>query len=227
MDLLTSFAGQAALALDNARRTEDQGRAMAELQATSAALQECVEAQQRAAAAHERLAQIVLQGGSLRDLVREIQQVLALPVHIVDATGRVLATDDEERPLHQDRLDLVLEALNDETFAAENRAHIEHGVSIAPVFAGRSPVAAVLVEGELDDQPRRILERVATTAALLMVVRRSVVETELRMRGDLLAVVVLGSGATSALSARAGLVGVDLSRPLAVLVVDGAEPRQQ
>jgi sugar diacid utilization regulator len=72
---------------------------------------------------------------------------------------------------------------------------------------------------------RRILERAATTAALLIVVQRSVSEAQTRQRGDLLVDLLVGRSGAGSLTARASLLGADLARPHAVLVVDGADPQ--
>ncbi|GGK70182.1 helix-turn-helix domain-containing protein [Ornithinimicrobium pekingense] len=219
VDLLTSFAAHAAVALDNARRIEQTDAALAELEQTGRLLRRNVESVQRAADAHDRLAHVVLQGGSLQDVATELQDVLQQHVHIIDSRGSMLAASDLDRAPTEEELGLVARALDD------NRAHVEDGVSIAPVWAGGAPLAAVLLRGEVDDSGRRILERAASTAALLMVVQRSAAESQSRLRGDLLLDIVVGRAGPGSLAARASLLGTDLSEPHAVLVVDGADPQ--
>ncbi|WP_122260722.1 helix-turn-helix domain-containing protein [Ornithinimicrobium cerasi] len=218
VDLLTSFAGHAAVALDNARRTEENAAAFADLRRTGELLRQAAEGSQRAADAHDRLANVVLQGGDLGDVAGELQQVLGEPVHVVDAQGTTLATSDPGWAPDEDVMELVRRSLED------NRTHVEGGLSVATVWAGGAPLAAVLVRGEVDDLNRRILERAAGTAALIMVVQRSVAETASRRRGDLLVDLLLGRTGAGALTARASLLGADLSRPHAVLVAAGADP---
>lgn len=219
VDLLTSFAAHAAVALDNARRIEQTEAALAELEQTGALLRRNVESVQRAADAHDRLAHVVLQGGSLQDVATELQDVLEQHVHIIDSRGSALAASDPDRTPTEAELALVARALDD------NKAHVEDGLSIAPVWAGGAPLAAVLLQGEVDDSGRRILERAASTAALLMVVQRSAAENQSRLRGDLLLDIVVGRAGAGSLAARASLLGTDLSLPHAVLVVDGADPQ--
>lgn len=219
VDLLTSFAAHAAVALDNARRIEQTHAAVVELERTSALLRHNVENVQRAADAHDRLAGVVLQGGSLQDVATELQDVLQSPVHIVDSRGTTLAASEPDLVLGETELALVTQALED------NTAHVQDGVSIATVWAAGAPMAAVLLQTEVDDAGRRILERAASTAALLMVVQRRAAESQIRMRNDLLLDVVVGRAGTGPLTARASLLGSDLSRPHVVLVVDGADPQ--
>ena len=218
VDLLTSFAAHAAVALDNARRIEDTQAALADLRETSELLRRNVEAVQRAAQAHDRLAAVVLQGGSLGDVAVELHEVLQTEVVVVDSHGVVLAASEEGATLDPAHVELVEAAL------ADDHTHVADGASVAPVWAGGAPLAAVLLPREVDDAERRILERAATTAALIMVVQQSVAETESRMRGDLLVDLLVGRTGSGSLTARASLLGADLSRPLGVLVVDGADP---
>lgn len=219
VDLLTSFAGHAAVALDNARRIRETQAALADLKETSELLRQNVEGVQLASVAHERLTGVVLQGGSLADLAHELHEVLQQAVHIVDARGATLATTDPDDPPGESELRVVALAFED------TGTHIEDGLSIAPVFAGGAPLAAVLARSEVDDVARRILERAATTAALIMVVQRSVSEAQTRQRGDLLVDLLVGRSGAGSLTARASLLGVDLSRPHAVLVADGVDPQ--
>ncbi|NLG22671.1 MAG: GAF domain-containing protein [Actinomycetales bacterium] len=219
VDLLTSFAGHAAVALDNTRRIKETQAALADLKQTSELLRENVEGVQLASIAHQRLTGVVLQGGSLDDLTHELHEVLQEPVLVIDARSAVLASSDADRPPTAQELELVQVAFGD------SGTHVEAGVSIAPVFAGGDPLAAVLTRSEVDDVGRRILERAATTAALLMVVQRSVSEAQTRRRGDLLVDLLVGRSGAGPLTARASLLGADLALPHAVLVVDGADPQ--
>ena len=219
VDLLTSFAAHAAVAIDNASRIEETHAALADLQATGELLQRNVEGVQRASAAHDRLAGVVLQGGSLQDVATELEAVLDEAVHIVDARGASLGSSDPDRAPGPAELELVRRSLED------NSTHVEDGLSIVPVWAGGAPLAAVLVRSEVDDVSRRILERAATVAALIMVVRRSVAETQTRLRGDLLLDVVVGRSGAGSLTARATQLGADLAQPHTVLVVDAAGPQ--
>lgn len=219
VDLLSSFAGHAAVALDNASRDRETQAALADLKETSELLRENVEGVQLASLAHDRLTGVVLQGGSLADLAHKLHEVLQETVHIVDASGAVLATTDPQDPPGEHELQVVSLAFED------TGTHIADGLSIAPVFAGGAPLAAVLTRREVDDVARRILERAATTAALIMVVQRSVAEAQTRRRGDLLVDVLVGRSGAGSLTARASLLGVDLSRPHVVLVIDGADPQ--
>lgn len=217
VDLLSSFAGHAAIALDNTRHIKETQAALADLKETSDLLRRNVEGVQLASVAHERLTGVVLQGGSLDDLAHELHQVLQEPVHVIDARGATLATSAPDDPPAEHELELVTAAFED------TGTHVLGGVSIAPVFAGGTPLAAVLTRTEVDDVARRILERAATTAALIMVIQRSLSEAQTRRRGDLLVDLLVGRSGAGSLTARASLLGTDLAQPHSVLVVDGSD----
>ncbi|MDO5738762.1 MAG: GAF domain-containing protein [Ornithinimicrobium sp.] len=219
IDLMTSFAAHAAIALDNARRVEQTAAALADLKATGELLQRNIEGVQRSARAHDRLAGVVLRGGGLEDMASELHQVLEEPVQILDAQGAVLASSAPDLGTDDVDLDQLHGALE------ENHTVTGDGRSVAPVWAGGVPLAAVLLRSEVDEVNQRILERAAMTAALIMVVRRSVAQTESRLRGDLLVDLLVGRAGAGSLTARASLLGTDLSRKISLLVIDGADPR--
>lgn len=218
VDLLTSFAAHAAVALDNARRIEESREALADLERTSDLMRRNTEGVQRAADAHDRLAAVVLRGGTLGDVATELHQVLGVGVVISDSGAAVLGASSEDTELTVQEQGLVARAVE------ENHTIIEEGVAVSPASAGGAPLAALVVRGEVDDVSRRILERAAMTTALLLVVQRSVAETEARLRGDLLLDLLHGRAGAGSLTARAALLGADLARPHAVLVVDGPDP---
>ncbi len=217
VDLLTSFAAHAAVALDNARRNDQMVATLAELEETGALLRSNVESVERAADAHDRLAGVVLRGGTLQDVAGELEDVLEASVAVVDGHGNTLAASEPDAPPTAEELALVSRVLSD------NVTHVGGGLSVAAVWADGSPIAAVLLRAEVDDSARRILERAAQTAALLMVVQRSAEESRSRMRGDLLLDMVVGRAGAGSLTARATLLGTDLAREHVVLVVDGAD----
>ncbi len=85
--LLVSLAAHAAIAIDNARLLAETQLALTELEAASELLRSHTENVERAADAHDRLARIVLHGGGVDDVVREIREVLGGEVVVVDPSG--------------------------------------------------------------------------------------------------------------------------------------------
>ncbi|WP_203762629.1 GAF domain-containing protein, partial [Paractinoplanes deccanensis] len=82
--LLVSLAAHAAVAIDAARLLTETRAALAELSTAN-------EAVERAAAAHDRLTTVVLRGGGVEDVARDLAEVLDGALLVFDAQGRRLA----------------------------------------------------------------------------------------------------------------------------------------
>ena len=95
--LLVSLAAHAAIAIDNARLLSETQLALGELEAASELLRSHTENVERAADAHDRLTRIVLHGGGVDDVVREVREVLGGEVVVLDPAGAVLAASDARR----------------------------------------------------------------------------------------------------------------------------------
>ena len=230
--LLQSLAAHAAAAIDKARLLDETRVALDELRSVHLLLQERTRSVERAADAHDRMAQAVLHGGGVDRIGAALVDVLG---------GELLALDEENR---------LLESVGDPV--RPDDARLEQAVA-ASLASGRAvpvpgdgtswSVVAVTVDQEqfgalvlqreepLDDADQRILERAALVTALLMLSLRSGIEAENRVRGelvdDLLRAGRPGGQDPETLTERARL-GTDLAQPLAVYVVelDGADRRR-
>ncbi|MFF3014445.1 helix-turn-helix domain-containing protein [Streptomyces sp. NPDC057939] len=218
--LLSSLADHAAIAIDGARLLEETRRALSELGVASRTIQENSDALRRAEEAHDRLTGLVLRGGDIAEVAAAIGTLLDGGTLVHDADGTELARSRTgSRPAP------------DEAVAASRaggRAVPLDGTWVCAVLAGPEILGSVTLTGRpgLDAAGRRLFERAATVAALLLLQRRSVAETEDRIRGELLGD-LLGSAADPAgLAVRARRLGVDLARPQALFVLHSdAAPR--
>jgi GAF domain-containing protein len=231
--LLQSLAAHAAAAIDKARLLDETRIALDELRSVHLLLQERTRSVERAADAHDRMAQAVLHGGGVRQIGAALVDVLG---------GELLALDEENR---------LLESVGDADWpdpdALEQAvaASLASGRVVAVPGDGTSwSVVAVTVDQEqfgslvlqrdepLDDADQRIIERAALVTALLMLSLRSGIEAENRVRGelvdDLLRAGRPGGQDAETLTERARRLGTDLSQPLSVYVVtlDGADRRR-
>lgn len=218
VNLLLSLAAHAAIAIDSARLLTETQSALEDLKSTSMLLQRRTTAAETAEDAHDRLADIVVKGGDADDVVREIQEVVGGEISVLDADGTVLAaaaSSDEHRWAYAKAL----------RASTENRTVLTDELCAAPVQVGTGEPFVLLRTGggRAEDVVRRILERAATVTALLLVVRRTVADTEARLRGDLLAELVSGETPSEGLYDRARRLGVDLDRPHAVVVAEPVE----
>ncbi len=213
--LLVSLAAHAAVAIDNARLLSETQLALSELENTSELLKAHTDNVERAADAHDRLTWVVLHGGGVDDVVREVREVLGSEVVVVDPAGTVIAsTDPAAAPTEQ-------ELATAEGALSTSRTVEGPGVVAAPVLAGADQLAVLMLrrDGGLEQGDQRILERSALVTALLLLFRRSVAEAEGRVRGELLEDLLTGADRDpDALRERARLLGADLQQPQAVIV---------
>jgi len=206
-DLLAAFAAHAAIAIDHARRYENEVHLGRELAETNAELSRSLVVQQRLAE------QVLLDAG---------------PAGIAE----VLAADLGRRVVIQDHIRRVIAGASPDGGDGWRRL-VERGegpeaggdpepISVA-VRLGRDVVGHVLLSAERDLGPidRALVDIAATGAALEFAKIRATVEVEERLRGEAIADLLAGSYPTeAAMAARAARLGHDLGQPHDLLVID-------
>ncbi len=224
VSLLVSLAAHAAIAIDGARLLEEMRRTLTDLEAAHAMVGAHSRSVERAAAAHDRFAELVVRGGGADDVAGAVADVLAAPVLVLDDEGRLVASSPDA-PTSEvvDGSGRMLAAL-----ASVRAAALEAGRTaqsgrlwVAPVLAGSTRLGDVVLVGHdaLEEADQRILERAALVTALLMVFRRATAEAEQRVAGELLNDLVDSADRDPAsLAGRAKLLGVDLAAPMALVV---------
>lgn len=224
VNLLSSLAAHAAIALENARLFQEAQRAVNELNAANDLLKERHEAVERAVAIHSRLTDIVLEGGGLEDVADAVAEVLDGALAVVDGNCQELARTSGAGDLVLPDLSAAIEQARStgRTVAVAD----EPGTWVVPVLASSDLLAAIVFDGpaELDDADRRTLERAAQVMALLLVNRRATAEAELRLRGELLRdLLSRPDGDPDALRERARLMSVSLDAQHAVIVASAPD----
>lgn len=227
--LLGSLAAHAAVAIDQARLLEETRAALDELNNVNRLLQEHNEAVERAAAAHDKMAQLVLTGGGVAELAASTVEVIGGSLLVLDEHDRELASVADPGPIEPRSLRRAVAASR-----ASGRSVCEAGHWIAAVSAGTEHLGALVLSGtpRLEEADQRILERAAVVTALLLLARRSGAEAESRVRGELLDDLLrrgdLDGAALEALTARAHRLGADLDAPYSVYATDvGGADRQR
>lgn len=216
--LLGSLAAHAAVAIDQARLLDETRAALAELNSANRLLQERTEAVERAAAAHDKMAQLVLTGGGVPDVGISIIDILGGSLLVLDEQDRELARIGE--PAEVDTKDLARAVA---ASRASGRAVGQSGNWIAAVSAGTQHLGVLVLSQhpDLDEADQRIFERAAVVTALLLLSRRSGAEAESRVRGELLDDLLRRADLDPAgLAARAARLGADLDRPYSLFVAD-------
>ncbi|MEK2488699.1 GAF domain-containing protein [Kitasatospora purpeofusca] len=213
--LLCTLAAHAAIALDTAKALADTRAALAELNSANELIRAHSAAVQRAERGHDRLTDLVLRGAEVPDVAAAVAALLGGGIAVLDAEGEPLA--GRAAAPGAGPAEAVAAS------RAEGRAVRHGGAWVCAVLAGQEQLGTLVLRGrpDLDDADRRLFERGGVVTALLLLLRRSVAETENRVRGELLADLLTAPDRDPAgLTARGRRLGVDLGRPHLVLVAE-------
>lgn len=223
--LLLSLADHAAVAIETASLFEELKTALADLQRASDVISAHSEAVERAAAEHERLSTVLLNGGGLAEVAAAVVDVLGGSLLVVDPAGRQLVSAGPEVADSAAVADAALPRSRGRR-ARTSRTADGAPVVVAPVFAGGDVLGAVVSVGrELDDAEVRILERATVVTALLLLQERSIAEAEHRLRGELFDdLFAVPQRDLEGLHRRALHLGLDLASPYSVVVVRVPDP---
>lgn len=226
---LADAAAHAAIAIDTAKALDDTRAALAGLAAANASAREHAAAVQRAEQAHDRLTDLVLRGGELPELAAAVAAVLDGAITVHDPAGRALAVvDRDDSPSIGGYGEAArLTATVDDSRAA-GRAVLRDGRWVCAVPAGPETLGSLVLHGrpQLDASDRRLFERASVVAGLLLLLRRSVTETENRIRGELLTDLLADPGRDPAgLTVRGHRLGIDLDRPHLLLIAQNGAGR--
>ncbi|MET9883356.1 GAF domain-containing protein [Streptomyces sp. NPDC006430] len=211
--LLSSLADHAAIAIDSARLMDETRTALVELNEASQTIEAHSEAMRRAEEAHDRLTDLVLRGGDITDVASAIGGILRCGTLIHDADGGELARVGAEA--------LLPPAQAVAASRAGGRAVPVDGTWVCAVLAGHELLGSIALTGrpDLSEADRRLFERASVVTALLLLLRRSVAETEDRIRGELLGDLLTRATDPGTLSARARRLKVNLDHPHTVFVL--------
>ncbi|MFF5338953.1 helix-turn-helix domain-containing protein [Streptomyces sp. NPDC013181] len=231
--LLCSLAAHAAIAIDTARALADTTSALAELAEANAELAEAnasvrahSAAMRRAEESHDRLTDLVLRGRDVKDVAAAVAGLLGSPLTIHDPGGRPLAAvRPDGTGFAADSMDAGWLAEAAEESRTGARAVHRDGRVVCAVLAGQELLAGLVLHRShpLDDSDRRLFERSAVVTGLLLLLRRTVAETENRIRGELIADLLADPARDPAgLAERGRRLGIDLDRPHLLLVAESA-----
>ncbi|MET7740346.1 helix-turn-helix domain-containing protein [Streptomyces sp. NPDC005385] len=234
--LLCSLADHAAIAIDTAKAMADARIALAELAEANAVIGEHSAAIQRAEESHDRLTDLVLRGGDVADVAADVAGLLkgdvtvhdgsGWPLTAVGAHGGAASRGAEDGGGAEEAAALVAAAKSSREAA---RAVFRDGRWVCAMLAGQELLGCLVLylRPDLDGPDQRLFERSSVVTSLLLLLRRSVAETENRVRGDLITDLLTAPDRDPAgLVARGRRLGFGLDRPHIVLVArTGGEAR--
>ena len=171
VDVLTSFAAHAVVALENARL-------FAELDEANRSLTRHTEAVDAAALADDRLADLLLGGGGVPQVADVLSGVLEGAVSVWSPAGEQVAGSAPA---------LDWRPAVDAAVASGRSVEVPGGL-VSAALAGTEHVATLVLERDapVDLPGRRTLERGALVAALVVLFARSASDAEERLGGELL-----------------------------------------
>jgi len=208
-ELLRLLADQAGVAIETARLRHREASTIEDLTSANAAMEQQHQLLARGEAVHEQLTQVALRGGGVTGVAGSLADLLGTSVVVTEEPSGVELARAERGSVH-----LVAE---------EQQAHS------TPVLLGSDTVARIWVpRGALPLPPLdvRALEHAATVSALEVLRGRTALEVEWRVSGEIVADLVTGNAlGMLSVAERAARLGMDLTAPHALVVVQGGGRR--
>lgn len=198
VELLAGLAAHAAVTIRNADLFDRQRAATAQLRTANEALQLTEEQLRGAGRLRDQLGQAVISGGGLSAVCAVLTAGVGHPVEVRDLRGVTLAGT----PVTDGYAVPV-------TLPSGQAADL-----VAPSVVG------------MDENAQRFLQIGAASVALVLASERSLVEAELRTRGEFVHALLDSRADAQSLTRRAAAIGIDLQGITTVAVLDpgGADP---
>jgi sugar diacid utilization regulator/GAF domain-containing protein len=227
IELLTTLADQAAIAIETARLRAREASTIADLRELNRSLAEQHAVVQQGEQIHREFTSVALRGGGIASVAVALARLLRRPVLVQDLAGAPLAVGR-----HAGR-GVSAPPLGDEDDAGLPHEELVEVPAwpgavppgprvMAPVLLGSEVVARIWLPGrlsELSPLDHRALEHAATVSALELLRSRTALEVEWRLSGELVSDLLSGNPiALATITSRAARLGHDLRRPHAVLV---------
>jgi sugar diacid utilization regulator len=221
--LIQVIAQQTGVAVSSARLHASERGTAAELAVTNTALAETVTRLQRSMDIHDRLTRVAVSGVGQPGIAKALHELTGMPVAIEDRYGNLSAWAGPGRPEPYPKESFakrehLLRRLIRESKPVRDGERLVLLVSPRPDLIGI--VSLVDPDQTADNADLVALEHGATVLSMELARLRSIADTELRLRRDLVHDLLAGTDDESAL-ARAEALNYDLRCPHRVVVVEG------
>lgn len=228
VSLLGNLAALAAVAIVQTRALADAHNALSALSEAHEVVRQQAVGVERAAAAHDRFADVVLEGGGVDEVTRALVELLGGWAVLFDDSGDRRGSFGPV-PTAEGAVDgLLRHPVLDRARHDIGRVVEDDGVHAIGVIAAREQLGTLVVGGDdtLEDADRRTVERAAVVTALVLLFERQADEARQTARNRIVADLV---GARGSHDDRTGYLrdaGLDPRAPLCLLVVRGGAPAQ-
>ncbi len=210
--LLGNLATLAAVTLVQTRALADAEDALRQLSGAHDTVQQYAAGVEKAAAAHDRFASLVLEGGGVDDLTLGLADLLGGWAVVVGEDGAVRSASPRAGAVPDDLADLDAGRL------------VEHrGVYALEIAAARERLGTLIVGdvGVLDDSDRRTVERAGVVTALVLLFERQAADARQSARNRVLSELVTARGPVEDRLELARGAGLDPDAAYCLLVVRG------
>lgn len=223
--LLRALAQQTGAALANARLHTQERDATAALEEVNQRLEHTIVALRRSMEIHDRLTEVAASGAGRVGIAKALHELTGFPIAVEDRYGNLIAWCGPDRPDPY---------LKDPTVRREQLLRravregkpVRDGARLLAVARPRPDLVGAIVLLDPDrrstEQELMALEHGTTVLAMELARIRSLAESELRVRRDLVDDLLTGTEEDSALR-RAQALGYDLQRPHRVVVIEGRD----
>jgi sugar diacid utilization regulator len=227
--LLRVLVQQTGVALGNARLHARDLATADELRRANSALADSVRALEQTTRIHERFTRVAANAEGQEGIARALHELTGLSVAVEDRYGnlKAWAGPGQPEPYPKDppsrREAAVLQALREGHPARQNGRL----VAIANPSADVLGILALVDPHEAAGTRDRIaLEHGATVLSMELARLRSLAETELRLRRDLVEELLSGTTDEASALARAQVLGHDLEKPHRAIAVEGGDAEE-
>jgi hypothetical protein len=224
--LLGNLATFAAVTLVQTRALADAENALAQLSEAHETVRQYAEGIERAAAAHDRFASLVLGGGGVDDVARALCDLLGGWAVLLDEDGTRIGTAGPAPDPGSGRVGLVEDLLSSVPGQGSGRLVEREGMYVLPITAARERLGTLVIGGidRLRESEQRTVERAGVVTALVLLFERQAADARQSARNRLVSDLVSARGSREERLQLARAAGLDPTRPFCVLVLRGEDP---
>nr|WP_255524158.1 helix-turn-helix domain-containing protein [Terrabacter sp. MAHUQ-38] len=222
--LLGNLATLAAVTLVQTRALADAENALAALSDAHETVRQYAAGVEKAAAAHDRFASLVLGGGGVDDITHALGELLGGWAVLVDENGHRRSAAGPA-PEHDAEGADPFASLNTLPGLGTGRLVERDGVYAVSVTAARERLGTIFVGGlgTLSDSEQRTVERAGVVTALVLLFERQAADARQSARNRLVSDLVSARGSRDERLSLARTVGFDPQKPFCLLVLRGDE----